>query len=137
MIYGAKLRDATQGLRIDDPVYATNLNENFKQCVLYDILLGLKTYDDTLKSSDLLTAMGPGSVALSQQYIYPDGTSGIVTCETAYNVIHNGWINYYAIAAPTTAPQFLTCIPVAQPSTRLPHELRTLNAAVMGPTIEH
>src|SRR3546814_5872207 len=79
MIYGAKLLDATQGLRIDDPVYATNLNEHFKQCVFYDILLGRKTYDDTLKSSDLLTAMGPGSVALSQQYIYPDGTSGIVT----------------------------------------------------------
>lgn len=39
MIYGAKLLDATQGLRIDDPVYATNLNEHFKQCVFYDILL--------------------------------------------------------------------------------------------------
>src|SRR3546814_1478210 len=40
MIYGAKLLDATQGLRIDDPVYAANLNEHFKQCVFYDILLG-------------------------------------------------------------------------------------------------
>src|SRR3546814_11552195 len=68
MIYGAKLLDATQGLRIDDPVYATNLNEHFKQCVFYDVLLGRKTYDDILKSSDLLTAMGPGSVALSPQY---------------------------------------------------------------------
>src|SRR3546814_1742970 len=58
MIYGAKLLDATQGLRIDDPVYATNLNEHFKQCVFYDILLGRKTYDDILKSPDLLTAMG-------------------------------------------------------------------------------
>src|SRR3546814_11263734 len=83
----------------------------------------LKTYDDTLKSSDLLTAMGPGSVALSQQYIYPDGTSGIVTCETAYNFIRNGWSNYYAIAAPKIAAQFFPGIPVAQASTRLNNEL--------------
>src|SRR3546814_439925 len=132
MIYGAKLLDATQGLRIDDPVYATNLNEHFKQCVFYDILLGRKTYDDTLKSSDLLTAMGPGSVALSQQYIYPDGTSGIVTCETAYNFIRNGWSNYYAIAAPKIAAQFFPGIPVAQASTRLNNDISNMNAAGMG-----
>ena len=132
MIYGAKLLDATQGLRIDDPVYATNLNEHFKQCVFYDILLGRKTYDDILKSSDLLTAMGPGSVALSQQYIYPDGTSGIVTCETAYNFIRNGWSNYYAIAAPKIAAQFFPGIPVAQASTRLNNDISNMNAAGMG-----
>ncbi len=132
MIYGAKLLDATQGLRIDDPVYATNLNEHFKQCVFYDILLGRKTYDDILKSPDLLTAMGPGSVALSQQYIYPDGTSGIVTCETAYNFIRNGWNSYYNVAAPKIAAQFFPGIPVAQASTRLNNDMSGMNAAGMG-----
>ena len=131
MIYGAKLLDATQGLRIDDPVYATNLNEHFKQCVFYDILLGRKTYDDILKSPDLPTAMGPGSVALSQQYIYPDGTSGIVTCETAYNFIRNGWNGYYAVAAPKIAAQFFPGIPVAQASTRLNNDMSGMNAAGM------
>jgi conjugal transfer mating pair stabilization protein TraG len=132
MIYGAKLLDATQGLRIDDPVYATNLNEHFKQCVFYDILLGRKTYDDILKSPDLLTAMGPGSVALSQQYIYPDGTSGIVTCETAYNFIRNGWNGYYAVASPKIAAQFFPGIPVAQASTRLNNDMSGMNAAGLG-----
>ncbi|PKQ01275.1 MAG: peptidase M23 [Alphaproteobacteria bacterium HGW-Alphaproteobacteria-13] len=132
MIYGAKLLDATQGLRIDDPVYATNLNEHFKQCVFYDILLGRKTYDDILKSPDLLSAMGPGSVALSQQYIYPDGTSGIVTCETAYNFIRNGWNGYYAVAAPKIAAQFFPGIPVAQASTRLNNDIGGMTAAGMG-----
>src|SRR3546814_15960648 len=102
MIYGAKLLDATQGLRIDDPVYATNLNEHFKQCVFYDVLLGRKTYDDILKSSDLLTAMGPGSVALSQQYIYTDGTSGIITCQNAYTFISGSLTSYQAVATPKT-----------------------------------
>jgi conjugal transfer mating pair stabilization protein TraG len=132
MIYGAKLLDATQGLRIDDPVYATNLNEHFKQCVFYDILLARKTYDDILKSPDLLTAMGPGSVALSQQYIYADGTSGIVTCETAYNFIRNGWNGYYAVAAPKIAAQFFPGIPVAQASARLNNDMSGMNAAGMG-----
>ena len=132
MIYGAKLLDATQGLRIDDPVYATNLNEHFKQCVFYDILLGRKTYDDILKSSDLLVSMGPGSVALSQQYIYPDGTSGIITCQTAYTFISAGWNSYYAAAAPKIAAQFFPGIPAAQASARLNNDMIGMNAAGMG-----
>lgn len=132
MIYGAKLLDATQGLRIDDPVYATNLNEHFKQCVFYDILLGRKTYDDILKSSDLLTAMGPGSVALSQQYIYPDGTSGIITCQTAYTFISAGWNSYYAVAAPKIAAQFFPGIPAAQATARLNNDMNGMGAAGMA-----
>ena len=132
MIYGAKLLDATQGLRIDDPVYATNLNEHFKQCVFYDILLGRKTYDDILKSSDLLTAMGPGSVALSQQYIYPDGTSGIITCQTAYTFISAGWNSYYVVAAPKIAAQFFPGIPAAQANARLNNDITGMGAAGMA-----
>src|SRR3546814_18308755 len=119
MIYGAKRLDATQGLRIDDPVYATNLNEHFKQCVFYDVLLGRKTYDDILKSSDLLTAMGPGSVALSQQYIYSDGTSGIITGQTAYTFISGGWNSDSAVVAPNVAAQFFPGIPPPQAPARL------------------
>ena len=132
MIYGAKLLDATQGLRIDDPVYATNLNEHFKQCVFYDVLLGRKTYDDILKSSDLLAAMGPGSVALSQQYIYPDGTSGIITCQTAYTFISAGWNSYYAVAAPKIAAQFFPGIPAAQASARFNNDINGMGAAGMS-----
>ncbi len=132
MIYGAKLLDATQGLRIDDPVYATNLNEHFKQCVFYDVLLGRKTYDDILKSSDLLAAMGPGSVALSQQYIYPDGTSGIITCQTAYTFISAGWNSYYAVAAPKIAAQFFPGIPAAQATARLNNDMNGMGAAGMA-----
>src|SRR3546814_4830788 len=79
---------------------------NPKQCVFYDILLGRKSYNDILRSSDILTAMGPGSVALSQRFIYNDGSSGIITCETAYNFIRNGWNSYYTTAAPKIAAQF-------------------------------
>lgn len=131
MIYGAKLLDATQGLRIDDPVFATNLNEHFKQCVFYDILLGRKTYNDILRAPDMLVAMGPGSVALSQQFIYNDGTSGIVTCETAYTFIVNGWQSYYSAALPKIASQFFPGIPATQAQTRLNNDLNGISAAGM------
>ncbi len=131
MIYGAKLLDATQGLRIDDPVFATNLNEHFKQCVFYDILLGRKTYNDILRAPDMLAAIGPGSVALSQQFIYNDGTSGIVTCETAYTFIVNGWQSYYSAALPKIAGQFFPGIPATQAQTRLNNDLNGISAAGM------
>lgn len=131
MIYGAKLLDATQGLRIDDPVFATNLNEHFKQCVFYDILLGRKTYNDILRAPDMLVAMGPGSVALSQQFIYNDGTSGIVTCETAYTFIVNGWQSYYSAALPKMAGQFFPGILATQAQTRLNNDLNGISAAGM------
>lgn len=132
MIYGAKLLDATQGLRIDDPVFATNLNEHFKQCVFYDILLGRKTYNDILRAPDMLVAMGPGSVALSQQFIYNDGTSGIVTCETAYTFIVNGWQSYYSAALPKIAAQFFPGITATQAQTRLNNDLNGISAAGMN-----
>ncbi|ODT93701.1 MAG: hypothetical protein ABS86_00805 [Sphingobium sp. SCN 64-10] len=131
MIYGAKLLDATQGLRIDDPVFATNLNEHFKQCVFYDILLGRKTYNDILRAPDMLVAMGPGSVALSQQFIYNDGTSGIVTCEMAYTFIVNGWQSFYSAALPKIAAQFFPGIPATQAQSRLNNDLNGISAAGM------
>lgn len=132
MIYGAKLLDATQGLRIDNPIYATNLNEHFKQCAFYDILLGRKTYDDILRSPDIMASMGPGSVALSQQFIYNDSTSGIVTCQTAYTFLANGWNDYYAAALPKIAAQFFPGVAAGQAQTRLNNDLPGVSSAGLG-----
>ena len=43
MIYGARLMEATRSLRISDPEFAANLDEHFRQCVFYDVLLGQVT----------------------------------------------------------------------------------------------
>src|SRR3546814_3217008 len=76
--------------------------------------------------------MGPGSVALSQQYIYPDGTSGIITCQTAYTFISAGWNSYYAVAAPKIAAQFFPGIPAAQATARLNNDMIGMGAAGMA-----
>ncbi|MBV1692237.1 conjugal transfer protein TraG N-terminal domain-containing protein [Novosphingobium sp. G106] len=106
IIYGAKLMEATQGLRISDPRLATNLNEHFKQCVFYDVLLGRKTFDDIARASDIMASIGPGSVSLSQTWIAADGSSSIVTCREAYTNLQNEWQTYYNADAVRIAQQF-------------------------------
>ena len=132
IIYGAKLLDATQGLRIDDPVLATNLNEHFKQCVFYDVLLGRKTMNDLTRTGDMLAAIGPGSVSLSQQFIFADGSSNIQTCESAYNLIVARWNDHYNAALPRIAAQFFPGIDTGTAQTKLTSDLASVGSAGLG-----
>src|SRR3546814_4983965 len=66
------------------------------------------------------------------QYIYPDGTSGIITCQTAYTFISAGWNSYYAVAAPKIAAQFFPGIPAAQATARLNNDMIGMGAAGMA-----
>ena len=96
MVYGARLIDASQGLRINDPEFATNLDEHIRNCVFYDILLGHKTMTSIANSGDLWTFLGPGSPARAQKYITDDITSStqttdIVTCRVAYRRLSTAW----------------------------------------------
>ena len=96
MVYGARLIDASQGLRINDPEFATNLDEHIRNCVFYDILLGHKTMTSIANSGDLWTFLGPGSPARAQKYITDDITSStqttdIVTCQVAYQRLSLAW----------------------------------------------
>lgn len=132
MIYGAKLLDATQGLRVDDPVLATNLNEHFKQCVFYDVLMGRKTIDSITHAPDMLAAIGPGSVSLSQQFIYSDGTSNILSCQDAYNRITTDWQTYYNSALPKIAQQFFPGVPAATAQAKYESDVGSVGAAGLG-----
>jgi conjugal transfer mating pair stabilization protein TraG len=61
MIYGARLYDATRSLRISDPEFAANLDEHFRQCVFYDVLLGRYSMKELAETSDIWTTIAPGS----------------------------------------------------------------------------
>jgi conjugal transfer mating pair stabilization protein TraG len=95
IIYGARLLEATQNVRINDPEFAANLDEHFRLCVFYDILLGQKSIDALSRSDDLLAAMGPGSVARSQKWLTRDPggtvTAEIITCRIAYDRFVANW----------------------------------------------
>jgi conjugal transfer mating pair stabilization protein TraG len=123
MIYGAKLLDATQSLRIDDPTLALNLNEHFKQCVFYDVLMGRKSIESITQAPDMLAAMAPGSVSLSQVYRYPDGSSNIVSCQSAYNLMLTSWNSYYTAALPHIAEQFFPGISTSAAQTKFSNDV--------------
>lgn len=95
MVYGARLIDSAQGLRINDPEFATNLDEHIRNCVFYDILLGHKSMTAIANNGDLWGFMAPGSPARAQKYITDDltgvTTTDIVTCQVAYQRLSAAW----------------------------------------------
>ncbi len=95
MIYGSRLFEATQSLRIRDPEFAANLDEHFRQCVFYDVLLGRMSMQTLANASDIWTVIGPGSQARAQRYLTRDGSgavsSTIETCRDAYARLSGQW----------------------------------------------
>jgi conjugal transfer mating pair stabilization protein TraG len=132
IIYGAKLLDATQGLRITNPIYATNLNEHFKQCVFYDILLGRKTMSQITNSGDILSAMGPGSQSLSQQWVQPDGSVTIESCRDSYASIVLDWKSEWDAALPKIAAQFFPGVSASSAQDKLQTDLTGVGSSGLG-----
>lgn len=96
MIYGARLYDATRSLRISDPEFAANLDEHFRQCVFYDVLLGRYSMKELAESGDIWATIAPGSQARAQRFLARDAGSGevssnIVTCREAYGALNGQW----------------------------------------------
>lgn len=96
MIYGARLYDATRSLRISDPEFASNLDEHFRQCVFYDVLLGRYSMKQLAESGDIWATIAPGSQAHAQRFLTRDATSGqvtstIITCREAYDALNTQW----------------------------------------------
>ena len=96
MIYGARLYDATHSLRISDPEFAANLDEHFRQCVFYDVLLGRYSMKQLAETPDIWSVIAPGSQARAQRFLTRDPsngqvTSSIVTCREAYTSLSGQW----------------------------------------------
>ncbi len=92
MLYGARLYDRTRGFVFHDPRVRANVEEYFRQCLFYDILLGFKTTDQLANSSNILVDMGPGSPARAMKWLKAPadgGDSEIRTCAAAYTALHN------------------------------------------------
>jgi conjugal transfer mating pair stabilization protein TraG len=95
IIYGARLYDATRSLRISDPEFAANLDEHFRQCVFYDVLLGRYSMKQLAESDDIWSTIAPGSQARAQRFLTRDGggtvTSTTVTCREAFTALDGQW----------------------------------------------
>ena len=94
MIYGARLMEKAQTFQITDPVFRANIDEHFKQCVFYDVLLGFKPMQDLTTSNNLWVAIGPGSPARAQKWLTRSGSivdSSIIPCNVAYQNMSAQW----------------------------------------------
>ena len=98
MIYGARLWDRTQDFRIRDPRISANLEEYYKQCLFYDILLGFKSFDAIANSQNILVDVGPGSPARGMKWIPETGSPSILTCQDGYFNLVNGVNSYTDVA---------------------------------------
>ena len=98
MIYGARLWDRTQDFRIRDPRISANLEEYYKQCLFYDILLGFKSFDAIANSQNILVDIGPGSPARGMKWIPETGSPSILTCQDGYFNLVNGVNSYTDVA---------------------------------------
>jgi len=108
MIYPTRLNDLTQQFVITDPIMKANTENYLQQCTFYDILLGQGNGWGTLAgSSDLLSAIGPGSAARSTPWIpAAGGTSSIIGCQTAYQNLVQQYPAMATAAFKSTAPAF-------------------------------
>jgi len=94
IIYGARLLEKAQTFQITDPVFRANLDEHFKQCVFYDVLLGFTPMETLTNSSNLWRDIGPGSPARAQKFLTRSGTgvsSSIIRCNAAYTALDAQW----------------------------------------------
>jgi conjugal transfer mating pair stabilization protein TraG len=96
MIYGARLLEKAQNsFQITDPVFRANMDEHFKQCVFYDVLLGFTPMEKLTNSSNLWSDIGPGSTARAQKWL--EKTAGgtvdsyIIPCNDAYGRMSAQW----------------------------------------------
>ena len=136
MVYPTRLNDLTKQFTIADPVMKSNVENFLQQCTFYDILLGQGNGWSTLASStDLLTALGPGSAARSTSWIPSGGgASSIIGCQTAYRNIVAAYPALATAGVRAAAPSFYPNLPAANAVTQLQNDLPSMSQTFYGGT---
>ncbi|PKP94615.1 MAG: conjugal transfer protein TraG [Alphaproteobacteria bacterium HGW-Alphaproteobacteria-16] len=141
MVYGSRLLDATRNFEIRDAEFATNLEEHFKSCTFYDLMLGFKSMTDLAKAADLWAAIGPGSEARSQKFVtrQPDGSveTSILTCRTAYQALDAQWTPMIEANLPIWGRETFPRLSTALAAEKLRHDVPVVAQAFTGGSPTH
>ena len=134
MLYPTRLNDLTSQFTIADPIMKANVEAYLQQCTFYDILLGQGNGWSTLAgSTDLLTALGPGSPARSTTWIPAGGgTASVIGCKAAYTAIQSAYPNLGTAGLQAAAPSFYPNLPTASAVTQLQTDLPTMAQTYFG-----
>lgn len=133
IIYGARLFDKTRAFEFKDPRVRANVEEYFKQCLFYDIMLGFKSSSDLADSTNILNDMGPGSPARAQRWLDESGGSSIKTCAAAYSQLHDQDIPGATDNALTRlAPSMFPNLSAAAAKAKLEQDLPIVTSSFFG-----
>lgn len=132
MIYGARLWDRTRDFKIRDPRINANLEEYFKQCLFYDILLGHKSFDAIASSNNILVDMGPGSPARGMKLIPPTGSPSIVTCQAGYTELQTAVGAYTELGLETEGRKMFPGLTPATAKAKLVSDLPVIASQFHG-----
>ena len=134
MLYPTRLNDLTSQFTIADPIMKANVEAYLQQCTFYDILLGQGNGWSTLAgSTDLLTALGPGSPARATTWIPAGGgTASVIGCKAAYTAIQSAYPNLGTAGLQAAAPSFYPNLPAASAVTQLQNDLPTMAQTYFG-----
>ncbi|MBV2149970.1 conjugal transfer protein TraG N-terminal domain-containing protein [Sphingobium sp. AS12] len=136
MVYGSRLLDATRNFEIRDAEFATNLEEHFKSCTFYDLMLGFKSMTDLSRAADLWATIGPGSEARSQKWVerQSDGSveTSILTCRTAYQALDAQWTPMIEANLPIWGREAFPRLSNALAADKLRHDVPVVAQAFTG-----
>lgn len=86
LLFANTLVEESTRFEFTTPQMSSNFSEFWKSCVYYDLLLGLYTWDNVVRSGDLMAFFqGNTSQTRSFTYINAAGTRSILTCRDGIN----------------------------------------------------
>jgi conjugal transfer mating pair stabilization protein TraG len=134
MLYPTRLNDLASQFTIADPIMKANVEAYLQQCTFYDVLLGQgNTWSTLASSTDLLSAIGPGSAARSTTWIPSGGgTASILGCQSAFSAIQSAYPTLATAGLQTAAPAFYPNLSAALALTQLRTDLPTMSQTFYG-----
>jgi len=86
LLFANTLVEEAARFEFTTPQMSVNFSEFWKSCVYYDLLLGLYTWDDVVKTNDLMSYF-QANTSVTRSFTYSDavGARSILTCRTGIN----------------------------------------------------
>ena len=86
LLFSSHLLEESTRFEITTPRISANFAEFWKSCVYYDLALGLYSWNDLLRHSDIMTFFG-GNTSVTRSFTYEDngGVKSIVPCRQGLN----------------------------------------------------
>lgn len=86
LLFANTLVEEASRFEFTSPQVASNYSEFWKSCVYYDLLLGLYSWDQLVKSGNIVSFLG-ANTSVTRSFTYTDaaGNRSVINCRTGFN----------------------------------------------------